>query len=101
MQIFELTNYNHVQSSVHSHVKFTCPKQSVSKTPPLHGAEVRERRLTHQRHQMSSERRQKKCKYLNLHTIIMSHCPLIATRNLHAKHNKLVCHVGYTALRYA
>ena len=64
------------------------------------GAEVRDRRLTHQRHQMSSERRQKKCKYLNLHTIIMSHCSLIATRNVHAKHNKLVCHVGYTSLRY-
>ena len=41
MQIFELTHCDQVQSSVHSHVKFTCPKQSISKTPPLHGAEVR------------------------------------------------------------
>ena len=29
----------------------------------------------------------------------MSHCSLIATQNVHAKHNKLVCHVGYTVLR--
>ena len=49
---------------------------------------------------MSSERRQKKCKYLNLLPIVMSDCSLIATRNVHAKHNKLVCHVGYTVLRY-
>ena len=28
----------------------------------------------------------------------MSDCSLIATRNVHAKHNKLVCHVGYTVL---
>ena len=41
MQIFELTNYSHVGLFVDSHPKFTCPKQSVSKTPPLHGAEVR------------------------------------------------------------
>ena len=100
MQIFELTHYNHVALFVDSHPKFTCQKQSVSKTPPLHGAEVRERRLTHQIHQMSSERRQKKCKYLNLLPIVMSDCSLIATRNVHAKHNKLVCHVGYTVLRY-
>ena len=79
MQIFELTPYSHLGMFVDSHPKFTCPKQSVSKTPPLHGAEVRERRLTHQRHQMSSERRQKKCKYLNLPTIIMSNRPFIAT----------------------
>ena len=101
MQIFELTDYNYVALFVDSHPKFTCPKQSVSKTPPLHGAEVRERRLTHQIHQMSSERRQKKCKYLNLLPIVMSDCSLIATRNVHAKRNKLVCHVGYTVLRYA
>jgi len=63
------------------------------------GAEVRDRRLTHQRHQMSSERRQKKFKYLNLHTIIMSYCSLIATRNLHAQNNQLVRHLHYTVLR--
>ena len=40
MQIFELTSYSHVALFVDSHPKFTCPKQSVSKTPPLHGAEV-------------------------------------------------------------
>ena len=39
MQIFELTPYSHVALFVDSHVKFTCPKQSVSKTPPLHGAQ--------------------------------------------------------------
>ena len=41
MQMFELTSYSHVPLFVDSHPKFTCPKQSVSKTPPLHGAEVR------------------------------------------------------------
>ena len=48
MQIFELTYYNHVALFVDSHPKFTCPKQSVSKTPPLHGAEVRETKTSTQ-----------------------------------------------------
>ena len=50
MQIFELTYYNHVALFVDSHPKFTCPKQSVSKTPPLHGAEHWQQRFTQQRH---------------------------------------------------
>ena len=33
---------------------------------------------------------QKNCKYCNLHPVVMSDCSLIATRNSHAKHNKLV-----------
>ena len=39
---------------------------------------------------MGSERRQKNCKYWNLHAVVMSNCSLIATRNSHAKHNQLV-----------
>ena len=39
---------------------------------------------------MGSERRQKNCKYWNLHTVVMSDCSLIATRNSYAKHKKLV-----------
>ena len=62
------------------------------------GAEHGEKRVEHQRHKMSSEGRPKKCKYWNLPAVVMSDCSLIATRNLHAKHNKLVCHVGYTEL---
>jgi len=39
---------------------------------------------------MGSERRQKNCKYWNLHAVVMSDCSLIAARNSHAKHNQLV-----------
>ena len=59
MQIFELTYYSHVGLFVDSHPKCTCQTQKISVSCRLHGAEVRERRVAHQRHQMSSERRQK------------------------------------------
>jgi len=52
--------------------------------------EIRKKRLSHQRHEMGSDRRKKNCKYWNLHAVVMSDCSLIATRNSHAKHNKLV-----------
>ena len=42
------------------------------------------------RHEMSSERRQRNCKYLNLHPVIMSDCSVTHTQNSHAKHNKSV-----------
>jgi len=48
-------------------------------------AEARQKRLSHQRHEMGSDRRQKNCKYWNLHAVVMSDCSLIATRNSHAK----------------
>jgi len=100
MQILELTSCSHVELFVDSHPKFTCQTQKISVSCRLHGAEHGEKRVEHQRHKMSSEGRPKKCKYWNLPTVVMSDCSLIATRNLHAKHNKLVCHVGYTELRY-
>jgi len=69
-----------------SHAKHN---QLVGRIPRI--AEVRQRRLAHQRHEMLSERRPKNCKYWNLHPVVMLDYPSIATRNSHAKHNKSVC----------
>ena len=54
------------------------------------GAEHRQGRVAHQRHEMSSEWSQKSYKYWNLQAVVMSDYSLIATRNSHAKHNKSV-----------
>ena len=56
-------------------------------------AEHRQSRVPHQRHEISSERRQKKCKYWNLHSVDMSNCSFTATRKSHAKHNESVCRI--------
>jgi len=71
-----------------SHAKH---KKSVRRIP--RGAEHRQNRVAHQRHEMDSERRQKKIKYWNLHPVVMSDCSLIAPRNSHAKHNKSVVRI--------
>ena len=55
--------------------------------------EHRQNRVAHQRHEMGSERCQKNCKYWNLQAVVMSDCSLIATRNSHAKHKKLVVRI--------
>ena len=52
--------------------------------------EHRQTRVAHQSHEIGSEGRPKNCKYWNLHSVVMSDCSLIATRNSHAKHNKSV-----------
>jgi len=65
-----------------SHAKHN---QSVGRIP-----ERGQTRVARQRHKMRSERRQLFWKYWNLHPVVMSDCSFIATRNSHAKHNKLV-----------
>jgi len=49
-----------------------------------------QKKVAHLRHEMSSEMRQQKCKYWNLHSLVMSDFSLIATRHSHAKHSELL-----------
>jgi len=56
----------------------------------FHIPEVRQRRLVHQRHKISSDRRPTNCKYWNLQAVVISNCSLIATRKSHVKHNQSV-----------
>ena len=51
------------------------------------------RRVAHQSHIMSIEKRPNQCKYWSLPPVVMSDHSLIATRNSHAKHNKSVGHI--------
>jgi len=69
-----------------SHAKH---KRSVGRIP-----ELRQGRVAHQRHDMSSERSQKSYKYCNLHAVVMSDCSLTATRNSHAKINQWIAYLS-------
>ena len=90
MQILELTFCSHPGLFVDSHPKFICQNTINQLVAYLAALSTDRRRIGHQSHTMSSERRPNQCKYWNLHAVVMSECSLIATRNSHAKHNKSV-----------
>ena len=85
-KILELTRCSHVGLFVDGHPKFTCQTQYISGSHTW----APTNKSCASKVKISSERRQKKCKYWNLHAVVMSDCSLIATRNSHAKHNQSV-----------